>query len=105
MIGGTETRYEGRDGDEFYSSVHWDGTALGFETVEHEDKSQIPQKAVSALSVDHNTLQVDRRCNKVRENYAFVDHLRSRTAGGHTPSNYDLIPCDKFHPAWRGISS
>lgn len=49
-IGGPETTYTGLDGDEFRSSVHWDGSALVFETIEHEDGRDIAQKTVWTLS-------------------------------------------------------
>src|SRR5215467_1193941 len=32
-IGGPQTIYKGLDGDEFRSSVHWDGSALVFNTI------------------------------------------------------------------------
>ena len=43
-IGGPGTTYKGLDGDEFRSSVRWDGSALFFDTIEHEGESDIPQK-------------------------------------------------------------
>src|SRR6202012_2619321 len=49
-IGGGETIYRGLDGDEFHSSVHWDGAALAFEIIEHEGGSEIPQKTIWTLS-------------------------------------------------------
>lgn len=45
VIGGPETTYTGLDGDEFGSSVHWDGSALVFDIIEHENGRDIPQKA------------------------------------------------------------
>lgn len=63
-IGGAETTYTGLDGDEFHSSVHWEGNGLVFDIVEHEDGSVIPQKVIWTLSEDNNTLQVDRTLTK-----------------------------------------
>src|SRR5215475_5755865 len=37
QIGGPETAYTGLDGDEFRSTVHWEGSALVFDTIERED--------------------------------------------------------------------
>jgi hypothetical protein len=59
-IGGPETVYQGLDGDEFHSSVHWQGSDLIFETIEHEAGSEIPQKTVWTISADRHTLQVER---------------------------------------------
>ena len=42
-IGGPETVYKGLDGDEFYSRVHYDGSTLIFDTVQHEDGREIPE--------------------------------------------------------------
>jgi hypothetical protein len=63
-IGGPETTYTGLDGDQFRSSVRWDGNALVFDTIEHEAGSEIPQKTIWTLSGDRNTLQVDRTITK-----------------------------------------
>ena len=63
-IGGSETTYKGLDGDEFRSSVHWNGSNLVFDTIEHEAGTEVPQKAVWTLSADGNTLQVDRQVTK-----------------------------------------
>jgi hypothetical protein len=63
-IGGPETVYKGLDGDEFHSSVRWDGSSLVFDTVEHEGSNEIPQKIVWTLSADGNALQVDRQVTK-----------------------------------------
>ena len=63
-IGGAETTYKGLDGDEFRSTVRWDGKALVFEITEHEGESVVPQKVVWSLSEDSNTLQVDRTSTK-----------------------------------------
>ena len=65
VIGGTETTYKGLDGDEFRSSVRWDASRLVFDTVEHEDSNEIPQKTVWTLSADGNALQVDRQLAKL----------------------------------------
>ena len=64
QIGGPKTTYTGLDGDEFSTSVRWDGKALVFGTIEHEDGSEIPQKTVWTLSEDGNTLQVERGLTK-----------------------------------------
>ena len=63
-IGGPGTTYKGLDGDEFRSSVRWDGSALFFDTIEHEGESDIPQKATWTLSPDRSTLQVERQSTK-----------------------------------------
>jgi hypothetical protein len=63
-IGGPETTYKGLDGDEFRSSVRWDGSNLVFDTLEHEAGIETPQKAVWTLSADSNTLQVERQLTK-----------------------------------------
>jgi hypothetical protein len=63
-IGGSKTTYRGLDGDEFRSSVHWEGSMLVFDTTEHEEGKEIPQKAVWTLSADSNSLQVDRQVTK-----------------------------------------
>jgi hypothetical protein len=63
-IGGPETSYTGLDGDQFRSSLRWEGNALVFDTTEHEAGSDIPQKIVWTLSADGNTLQVDRTMTK-----------------------------------------
>jgi hypothetical protein len=64
LIGGQETSYKGLDGDEFRSSVRWNGSTLGFETVEHEDGRDIPEKTVWILLADRNTLQAARQSAK-----------------------------------------
>lgn len=63
-IGGPETSYKGLDGDEFRTSVHWNGNSLVFDTIEREDGKEIPQKATWTLSADGNALQVDRQTVK-----------------------------------------
>jgi len=63
-IGGPETTYTGLDGDQFRSSVRWDGNTLVFDIVEHEDGSDIPQKTVWTLLGDGDVLQVDRTMTK-----------------------------------------
>jgi hypothetical protein len=63
-IGGPQTTYTGLDGDEFRSSVRWDGKALVFDTTEHEAGSKIPEKTVWTLSADGDVLQVDRVMTK-----------------------------------------
>lgn len=63
-MGGPPTTYTGLDGDDFRSSVRWDGGALVSETIEHEDGNEIPQKAIWTLSQDGNTLQVERDLTK-----------------------------------------
>jgi hypothetical protein len=64
VIGGPQTTYQGLDGDEFRSSVRWQASSLVFDTIEHEDSNEIPQKAVWTLSADGNVLQVDRQSTK-----------------------------------------
>jgi len=64
LIGGPETSYKGLDGDEFRSSVRWDGSTLAFETVEHEGGRDIPEKTVWTLFADRNTLQAARQSAK-----------------------------------------
>ena len=64
VIGGPETTYKGLDGDEFRTSVRWDTSSLVFDTVEHEDSNEIPQKAVWALSADGHALQVEKQVTK-----------------------------------------
>jgi hypothetical protein len=63
-IGGSETTYVGLDGDQFRSSVRWDGNALVFDTIEDEAGGKIPQKTIWTLSSDRNSLQVDRTITK-----------------------------------------
>jgi hypothetical protein len=63
-IGGPETVYKGLDGDEFHSSVHWDGNALVFDTVEHEGGRKIPETTVWTLSEDRNSFQAKRQSTK-----------------------------------------
>jgi hypothetical protein len=64
VIGGPETSYTGLDGDEFRSSVRWDGSTLVFDTVEHESGRDIPEKTVWTLLGDRNALQVARQSAK-----------------------------------------
>jgi hypothetical protein len=64
QIGGPETVYKGLDGDEFHSSVHWNGNALLFDTVEHEDGKELPETTIWTLSEDRNRLQVKRQSTK-----------------------------------------
>ncbi|MGA9355642.1 MAG: hypothetical protein WBV46_18280 [Terriglobales bacterium] len=64
VIGGAETSYTGLDGDEFRTSVRWDGSTLVFDTVEHEDGRDIPERAVWALVENRNALQVARQSGK-----------------------------------------
>jgi hypothetical protein len=60
-IGGAETVYKGLDGDEFHSRVHWDGSALVFETVEHERGQRIPETTVWTISEDGASIQLKRQ--------------------------------------------
>jgi hypothetical protein len=64
VIGGPETAYKGLDGDEFRSTVRWDGSGLVFDTIEHENSNEIPQRAVWTLSADGNALHVERQITK-----------------------------------------
>jgi hypothetical protein len=66
QIGGPETTYKGLDGDEFHASVHCNGSALVFDTVEHEGGRQIPETTVWILSEDRNNLQVKRQSTRSR---------------------------------------
>jgi len=76
-IGGPETTYKGLDGDEFGSSVRWDGSStLVFDTIEREAGSEIPQKAVWTLSADSNTLQVDRLTNSAKKTHSLTTFVR-----------------------------
>jgi hypothetical protein len=63
-IGGPPTAYTGLDGDQFRSSVHWDGGALVFEIIEHESGNEVHQKAVWTLLPDRSKLQVERDVTK-----------------------------------------
>src|SRR5215472_7719140 len=63
-IGGPQTIYKGLDGDEFRSSVHWDGSALVFNTMEREGGREIPETTVWSLSEDGKQLQVKRQSAK-----------------------------------------
>jgi hypothetical protein len=64
VIGGPATSYTGLDGDQFRTSVRWDGNSLAFDTVEHEDGRDISKKTVWTLPGDRNTLQVARQSAK-----------------------------------------
>jgi hypothetical protein len=64
QIGGPEVVYKGLDGDEFRTAVHWEGSVLVFDTIEHEDGNDIPQKTTWTLAGDRNTLQVERQMTK-----------------------------------------
>jgi hypothetical protein len=68
-IGGPETVYKGLDGDEFHSSVHWDGNSLVFETVESEGGNKIPETTVWTLSEDRKSFQVKRRSEGKGESF------------------------------------
>jgi hypothetical protein len=63
-IGGPQTTYTGLDGDQFRSSVRWEGHALGFDTIEQEAGNEIPQKTVWTLLGDGDVLQLDRTMTK-----------------------------------------
>lgn len=64
QIGGPETVYKGLDGDEFHSRVHWEGSVLVFDTVEHERGRKIPETTTWTLSEDRNSLQLKRQSAK-----------------------------------------
>jgi hypothetical protein len=68
QIGGAETVYKGLDGDEFHSRVHWDGSILVFETLEHERGRKIPETTVWTLSEDRNSFQQKRQSTKSGKN-------------------------------------
>jgi hypothetical protein len=67
-IGGPETVYKGLDGDEFHSRVHWDGSVLVFNTVEHERGRKIPETTVWTLSDDRSTIQLKRQSKESGKN-------------------------------------
>ncbi len=76
-IGGPETTYTGLDGDQFRSSVRWDGNALVFDTIEHEAGSEIPQKTVWTLLGDGDVLQVERTMTKSgRTSHSLTTYVR-----------------------------
>jgi hypothetical protein len=76
-IGGPATTYTGLDGDEFHSSVHWDGKSLVFEILEHENGSEIPQKVVWTLSEDSSTLRADRSLTKTGQTkHSLTEYVR-----------------------------
>jgi hypothetical protein len=76
-IGGSETAYKGLDGDKFLTSVQWVAGTLVFDTIEQENSSQIPQKAIWTLSEDGNTLQVDRQITKLgRTTHSSTTYIR-----------------------------
>ena len=78
QIAGPPATYTGLDGDEFHSSVHWDGSALVFDITEHEDGKDIPQKIVWTLSADGHTLQVDRLSEKSgRQTHSVATYIQS----------------------------
>lgn len=64
QIGGPATTYTGLDGDEFRSSVHWDGSALVFDTIEHEDGREIPETTRWTLAEGRDSLLVKRQSTK-----------------------------------------
>jgi hypothetical protein len=64
QIGGPETVYKGLDGDEFHSTLRWDGSALVFDTVEHEGGRKIPETTIWTLSEDRTSLEVKRQSTK-----------------------------------------
>jgi hypothetical protein len=63
-IGGPPTTYTGLDGDAFRTSVRLNRSTLVFQTVEHENGNEIPQKTIWTLSSDRTTLQVHRYVTK-----------------------------------------
>jgi hypothetical protein len=64
QFGGPETVYKGLDGDEFHSRIHWDGSALIFDIVEHEGLRRIPETTIWTLSEDRNSLVQKRHSTK-----------------------------------------
>ncbi len=56
-IGGKELVYTGMDGDEYHSTVHWDGDSLVFTTVEHERGRLIPSQETWTLIDSGKSLQ------------------------------------------------
>lgn len=76
-IGGPETAYTGLDGDQFRSSVRWDGKTLVFDTTEHEAGSEIPQKTVWTLLGDGDVLQMDRAMTKAgKTSHSLTAYIR-----------------------------
>ncbi len=76
-IGGPETSYTGLDGDQFRSAVRWDGNALVFDIIEHEDGSELPQKTVWTLIGDGDVLQVDRTMTKsTKTSHSLTTYVR-----------------------------
>ena len=67
-IGEPETVYKGLDGDEFHSRVHWDGSVLVFDIVEHERGRRIPETTVWTLSEDRSTIQLKRQSKESGKN-------------------------------------
>ena len=63
-VGGPAVTYTGLDGDEFRTSVRWDGEALVFTTIEREDGKEIPEKTVWTLANGRESIQVKRQSDK-----------------------------------------
>jgi hypothetical protein len=85
-IGGPQITYTGLDGDQFRSSVHWDGSALVFDTVEHEHGRDIPERTAWTLSADHNALQVDKESTKSGKTvHSLITYVRQSVASS-TPA-------------------
>jgi hypothetical protein len=85
-IGGPQVSYTGLDGDQFRSSVHWDSSALVFDTIEHEDGKDLPQKTVWTLSADRNTLQIDRESTKSgKPMHSLSTYVRQSAGSAGTP--------------------
>jgi hypothetical protein len=77
QIGGPETVYKGLDGDKFHSRLHWDGSTLVFEIVEHEAGRTIPQTTVWTLSEDGNAIRQTRQGTKSGKDSS-VSYIRQR---------------------------
>jgi hypothetical protein len=75
QIGGPETAYKGLDGDEFHSRVHWDGSILVFDTIEHEVGRRIAETTVWTLSDNHNSIQLRKQSTKSGKNSS-VTYIR-----------------------------
>jgi hypothetical protein len=63
-IGGPATTYTGLDGDEFRSSVRWDGNTLVFDTIEREDGKELPETTMWTLAEGRDSLEVRRQSTK-----------------------------------------
>ena len=105
VIGGPETSYKGLDGDEFRSSVRWDGSTLVFDTVEHEDGRDIPEKTVWALTGDRptHTSSSPRQSAKSAKTTPSLTILRPpalKHSRGPNPSRAEVSAHGRRAPTW-----